>query len=127
MDYLHVAIPVSKVLEYRRRCQKLLSSRDVTVKEWSLWGRPEFFSFLIAEETDAGEETSVSMVHAVDQVLTLAQDMGGTMEYCHGVGIKLGHLVDREMGSGATVVRRIKRALDPDNILNPGKLVDFSA
>ena len=58
----------------------------------------------------------------VDEVLTLAQEMGGTMEYCHGVGIKLAHLMEREMGAGITVFRRLKGTLDPNNILNPGKL-----
>jgi alkyldihydroxyacetonephosphate synthase len=58
----------------------------------------------------------------VEQVLTLAQDMGGIMEYCHGVGVKLNHLLAREMGVGQDVVQAIKQALDPNNIMNPGKL-----
>ena len=121
-DYLHVALPVSQVLEYRRRCQKILAARRVVVREWSLWGRPEFLSFLIVEEEGAEERTSVSMADTVNEVLTLAQEMGGTMEYCHGVGIKLAHLMDQEMGSGMTVFRQLKEALDPNDILNPGKL-----
>ena len=126
MDYLHVALPVSKVLEYRRRCQGLLSSRRILVKEWSLWGRPEYFSFLMVEEDDAGEETSAVMGDVVDQVLSLALDLGGTMEYCHGVGIKLGHLLGRELGAADMVMGRIKDALDPHRILNPGKLEGHS-
>ena len=62
------------------------------------------------------------MGETVDEVLTLAQEMGGTMEYCHGVGIKLAHLMEGEMGGGMAVARKIKEALDPNNILNPGKL-----
>ena len=60
--------------------------------------------------------------NAVEQVLTLAQDMGGVMEYCHGVGVKLNHLLSREMGVGHDVMRQWKQTLDPANILNPGKL-----
>ena len=122
MDYLHVALPTSQVLEYRRRCQEVLASYEVKVREWSLWARPEFFSFLISEEADSGHDTSQPMAEAVDRVLAMAQDMGGTMEYCHGVGIKLAHLMDNELGTGMEVVRKIKRALDPNAILNPGKL-----
>ena len=122
MDYLHIALPVSKVLEYRRRCQRILASHRVIVREWSLWARPEFFSFLIVEEEDQGDETSKLMGDAVDKALTLAQEMGGTMEYCHGVGIKLAHLRENELGAGLSVVRRLKKALDPNNILNPGNL-----
>ena len=92
------------------------------MREWSLWGRPEFLSFLIVEEDGGEERATVSMTDTVDEVLTLAQEMGGTMEYCHGVGIKLAHLMDGEMGAGMVVFRRLKLALDPNNILNPGKL-----
>ena len=123
MDYLHVALPVSRVLEYRRKCRDILSSNRVIVREWSLWARPEFLSFLISEEDDQGGDTSPSMAETVDSVLTLAQEMGGTMEYCHGVGIKLAHLVDGDADGGLALAKRIKKALDPGNILNPGKLL----
>ncbi len=121
MEYLHVALPVSQVLEYRRRCQELLGESRAIVREWSLWARPEMLSFLFLEEDDAGGQTSCDMGEVVDRTLTLAQDMGGTMEYCHGVGVKLAHLMERELGSGMNAARKIKRALDPKNILNPGK------
>ena len=52
----------------------------------------------------------------------MAQEMGGAMEYCHGVGLKLSHLVQEEWGNRLDTVRRIKRALDPHNLMNPGKL-----
>ena len=62
------------------------------------------------------------LTQALDDILTLAQDMGGSMEYVHGVGVKLAHLVPRELGVGMEVLRGIKAALDPHNIMNPGKL-----
>ncbi|MCI0438470.1 MAG: FAD-binding oxidoreductase [Chloroflexi bacterium] len=124
MDYLHVALPVSKVLDYRRRCQQIFESRRVLVREWSIWARPEFFSFMIVESEDEGRDTSESMADTVDRVLTLAQEMGGSMEYCHGVGIKLAHLMGGETNESASLLKRLKRSLDPSNILNPGKLVE---
>ena len=123
MDYLHVALPISQVLEYRKRCMRLFAGRDVEVREWSIWARPEFFSFLIVQKDDEGADTSSNMGLVVDEVLTLAHQMGGSMEYCHGVGLKLSHLMDAEHGSGLKVMRRLKRSIDPNNILNPGKLL----
>jgi FAD/FMN-containing dehydrogenase len=59
----------------------------------------------------------------IDQLLMSAQDLGGSMEYCHGAGIRLAHLMEREWGdAGMYVLRRLKAALDPQGILNPGKL-----
>ena len=123
MDYLHVSLPVSQVLEYRRHCKRLFADRGIVVREWSIWAHPEFFSFLIEEGVDEGRETSPELGQVVDEVLTLAQQMGGSMEYCHGVGMKLAHLVAAEHGSGLDVMRRLKRSVDPSNILNPGKLL----
>ena len=123
MDYLHVALPVGGVLEYRKKCEKLLDAEGVSVREWSVWGRPEFFSLLISPG-DNFEGDGDSLAHTVDRVLQIAQDMGGTMEYCHGVGLKLAHLVEAELGSGMSVGRRMKKSLDPAGILNPGKIWD---
>src|SRR5439155_1090574 len=58
----------------------------------------------------------------IDGVCVAAVDAGGTLEYCHGIGWKLAHLVEREHGAaGLAVLRRLKAALDPANIMNPGK------
>ena len=54
-----------------------------------------------------------------------AIDMGGTIEYCHGVGVRLKHLLARELGDGGLhLMRSIKTALDPANIMNPNKLLE---
>ena len=122
MDYLHVALPTSQVLNYRKKCQGIFQHHRVVVREWSLWARPEFFSFLILREDDAAaNEDAPDMADVVDQVLRLAQQMGGSMEYCHGVGLKLAHLMTDEPGIGLKAAQAIKKALDPNLILNPGK------
>ena len=121
-DYLHLGLPISKVLEYRKRCDVILAAHGVRVTEYAIWSRPEFFSMLIVTESGVTANSREQLSQAVEQVLKLAQDMGGIMEYCHGVGVKLNHLLAREMGVGQEIVQSIKKALDPNNIMNPGKL-----
>ena len=122
MDYLHMALPISKVLEYRDRCGKIMMGSGVRVTEYAIWSRPELYSMLVVPESGNGDDFRNNLANVVEQVLILAQDMGGIMEYCHGVGVKLNHLLAREMDVGHQVMGTIKQALDPDNILNPGKL-----
>ena len=121
-DYLHLALPISKVLDYRRQCEDILAEGGIKVVEYGLWSRPEMFSMMVVPVNGANPSNRENLGRVVEQVLTLAQDMGGIMEYCHGVGVKLNHLVARERGAGHEVIRSLKRALDPNNIMNPGKL-----
>ena len=51
-----------------------------------------------------------------------AQDRGGSMEYVHGAGARLADLMPREHGEAFELLRRIKATLDPEGIVNPGKL-----
>ena len=58
----------------------------------------------------------------LDDLLAQAQDLGGSMEYVHGAGLRLAHLMSREHAEGLEVLKRVKAALDPAGVLNPGKL-----
>ncbi|MBM2826564.1 MAG: putative FAD-linked oxidoreductase [Dehalococcoidia bacterium] len=118
MDYVHVALPASKVLEYRKKAMAVLKQRGVYLRECGLWNQPELFSMVMVEP-ESGPGT---LSPTVDEVIRLAHSMGGSMEYCHGVGVRLAHLMGEELGSGLEVLQEIKKALDPHNIMNPGKL-----
>ena len=49
--------------------------------------------------------------------------MGGTCSGEHGVGLhKMGFLVNEAGAEAIEMMRAIKRALDPKNIMNPGKI-----
>ncbi len=121
-DWIHVALPASKVLTFRRASMELIKAHGVRLQESGLWVQPELFSMRLGIEDDGSEDAQASLQQAVEELLKLAQSMGGSMEYTHGVGVKLGRLMSAEHGHGATVMRQIKRSLDPNNILNPGKM-----
>ncbi|MBS0294075.1 MAG: FAD-binding protein [Proteobacteria bacterium] len=78
------------------------------------------FGYLIDPESPDERERAEALNQ---RLVARALAMGGTCTGEHGVGIhKMGFLLD-EAGAGAVdMMRAIKRALDPQNILNPGKI-----
>ena len=59
------------------------------------------------------------------EIAVLATSLGGSISSCHGVGIQHKGYLDLEYSEVALdTMRRIKRAFDPDNIMNPGKKLD---
>ncbi|WP_053843738.1 FAD-binding oxidoreductase [Paracidovorax avenae] len=81
------------------------------------------FGYLIDPDSDNERMVAERLNH---QLVARALAMGGTCTGEHGVGIhKMGFLLD-ETGPGAVgMMRAIKQALDPKNILNPGKIFEM--
>ena len=69
-----------------------------------------------------GSEGWIRYQTALKDVAELAIELGGSISSCHGVGIQHKENIRLEYTDVALdVMRSIKRVLDPDNIMNPGK------
>ncbi|HEY4602412.1 MAG TPA: glycolate oxidase subunit GlcD [Cerasibacillus sp.] len=74
--------------------------------------------------TDARNQEEIERVEkAFAEIFEKAIELGGTITGEHGVGVmKLPYLHLKVGEAGLEVMRQIKKALDPNNILNPGKI-----
>ncbi len=84
-------------------------------------GDGNFHLSYLMDPDDAAEAAEVERLNVL--MVQRAIRLGGTCTGEHGIGLhKMGYLVE-EAGEGAVeLMRSIKRALDPKNILNPGKV-----
>ena len=57
-----------------------------------------------------------------DTIIKAVLDAGGSIAHHHGIGINRSHWMESEWGTSMNTLREIKRLLDPNNILNPGKI-----
>jgi glycolate oxidase len=76
----------------------------------------------LTDRRDAAEWERVEQ--AIAAIFDRALALGGTLSGEHGTGIAKAGFLEKETGPGAILYsRRIKQALDPQNILNPGKII----
>ncbi len=69
------------------------------------------------------DEGEWERVHAVkDDIYDVVLSLGGTLPAEHGVGIIRASYMARAHGKGFDVMKAIKKAIDPQNIMNPGKM-----
>ncbi|MDS0301074.1 FAD-binding oxidoreductase [Halogeometricum sp. S1BR25-6] len=73
---------------------------------------------------DPTDEEMVARAHELNErAVRAAVELGGTATGEHGVGLGKRSYMRREHGAAVGVMRRIKRAFDPNGTLNPGKVL----
>ncbi|MGH2947309.1 MAG: FAD-binding oxidoreductase [Solirubrobacteraceae bacterium] len=86
---------------------------------WYLWGTMIYGRFVVP---DGGGDALALHDRIWEDGMTAALDAGAVMNDHHGVGLKLGPYMRRQHGAALDTIRRVKLALDPHGVMNPGKL-----
>ena len=84
-------------------------------------GDGNFHAVLLIDPANQAEVEQAERLN--DQIVRLALSMDGTCTGEHGIGLhKIGFLIEEAGEDAIDLMRGIKRAFDPDGILNPGKI-----
>jgi alkyldihydroxyacetonephosphate synthase len=74
-------------------------------------------------EVEKGPECARVFNEVWRRGIELSHGLGGTINHHHGIGLNLGRYMHLELGeAGMEMFRKIKQVMDPNNIMNPGKL-----
>lgn len=121
-----VAVPRMKIPELIRGVEEIAENRDVRIVNFGHAGDGNVHVNFLIDPEDEGE---VARAHAgVEDLFKLTVSLGGSLTGEHGIGIAKAPYMGLEIDKDTMeVMRRIKRALDPNNILNPHKTFDYIA
>ena len=115
-----MGVPVSRVPEAVRAFQEIADKYRVTIATYGHAADGNLHTKMVIDPTDKDEwERGVK---AVDEIFDVCIELGGTVTGEHGVGISKAPNYMKERASELTSIIAIKKAMDPNNILNPGKL-----
>jgi D-lactate dehydrogenase (cytochrome) len=116
-----VCVPVSRLAECIADTNRDIATASMPI---ALFGHVGDGNFHLVILVDAQNRSDLDEADAINQrLVTRALKMGGTSTGEHGIGIGKLDFLDAEHGDAVAVMRSIKQALDPDNILNPGKVI----
>ena len=117
-----VCVPISKLAECVVETRKECAGASFPICLVGHAGDGNFHLMYLLNPDDPGEVAEARRLN--EQLVARALALGGTCTGEHGVGYGKKKFMDAEHGPALDVMRTIKRALDPDNRMNPGKVLD---
>ncbi len=116
-------VPRSELVQMIEFIQNTAAKFRVRIGTFGHMGDGNLHPTFLTDEKDEDEMKRVEM--AMQEIFDRAIQLGGTITGEHGVGLAKKRFLRNAVGdSSLNVMRLIKRALDPDNLLNPGKIFD---
>ncbi len=117
-----IAVPVARIPEALRAIQDIGARQGILVATYGHIGGGGLHPGLLIDGHDADEIQRALRV--ADDIHQLALRLGGTVTGEHGVGAARAPYMAQEHGPALGVMRRLKQALDPKGIMNPGVIFD---
>ncbi len=116
-----ICVPRSKVPEMIRRIDALSDRYGIPIVNFGHAGDGNIHVNIMIDKKVPGELQKAEK--AIEEVFKHALELGGTMSGEHGVGIAKAPYIPLEITEKtADYMKSLKKALDPNNILNPGKI-----
>ena len=116
-----VCVPISRLADCILETKKDLAESDMLAPMVGHVGDGNFHLVYVLDPENPAEMAEAQRL--ADKMVTRALEMGGTCTGEHGIGYGKMAFLEQETGEAFNVMGDLKRAFDPDNLLNPGKVV----
>jgi len=118
-----VCVPISNLARCLRETKADLDASFLTAPIVGHVGDGNFHTIMLIDPENLRDMAEARRLH--DRMVRRALALEGTCTGEHGIGLGKMAFLEEEIGQGVDMMRTIKRALDPQNILNPGKIVSL--
>ena len=116
-----VGVPLPRLGDLVTGIERIAAERDVLISVIAHAGDGNTHPLLVVDPNDAAQRERADIAYG--EVMDLATSLGGTITGEHGVGRLKKPWLPEYLGADVMELNHtIKRALDPDNILNPGAI-----
>ncbi|MEM1398740.1 MAG: FAD-linked oxidase C-terminal domain-containing protein [Pseudomonadota bacterium] len=115
------AVPISALADCITRAKALIAESGLIAPIVGHVGDGNFHLLILMEPGNAEELERAKVLAA--SISSLALEFGGTVSGEHGIGTGKLDYMAAEHGAAYSLMAVIKHAVDPENIMNPGKLV----
>jgi glycolate oxidase len=116
-----IVVPRSKVPDVIRKIEQIKNKYDIPIVNFGHAGDGNIHVNVMIDKDIPGMEEKAH--EAIREVFQAALDLNGTMSGEHGVGLSKQQYIPMELSPvQIATMKAIKHALDPNNILNPGKM-----
>ncbi|MCL2607791.1 MAG: FAD-binding oxidoreductase [Methanomassiliicoccaceae archaeon] len=113
-------LPVSKIPDAVTAYQRIAVKYGVVVATYGHAADGNLHTKMLLDPLSADEW--VRGEKAVNEIFGVTLELGGSVTGEHGVGIAKAPNFQKERATALSTIREIKKAMDPNNILNPGKM-----
>ncbi len=116
-------VPRSQLAPMVDKIQRIANKYQIRMGVFGHAGDGNLHPTALTDERDMDEMNRVEQ--AFEEIFREALDLGGTLTGEHGVGLAKKRFLEKWGSSGQKdLMQRLKKALDPNNVLNPGKIFD---
>jgi len=115
-----LGIPPTKIPEVIKKAQAIADKYDLLLTTFGHIGDGNVHTTFVTDMRSREEWDRLRP--AADELAEIAIEMGGTVTAEHGTGLARNPYIEKQLGPALDVMRSIKKALDPNGILNPGKM-----
>ena len=116
-------VPRSELAKMIRFVAQTAEKHRLEIATFGHFGDGNLHPTFLTNERDADEMNRVET--AMTEIFEYALSLGGTITGEHGVGLAKKKFLKQQLGDASyALLKRVKQTLDPENILNPGKIFD---